>query len=128
MAKHEKRERELRARLHFLLRHRGMIRASLVDHQTKCGKPHCPCAEGALHRSKVIEAARQGKTAMRTVPPHLQAEIELWVQSWREIQALLEELSEMHWDKFMVKKKRGSPEGSGPGRTRSTASAKSRTR
>lgn len=100
------RERRARSRLHFLIRDKGLLRASLLTLETRCGKPNCRCAQGERHQSRVVEQGKQGKTRMRTVPPAMEEEIEQWVGNWREVQQLLEDLSEVHWLKLEARKKK----------------------
>ena len=99
-------ERKARSRLHFLLRDKGLLRASMISHQTKCGKANCRCAQGEKHRSTVVEQHRRGKTRMRTVSAKQEQELEQWIQNFREVQGLLEELSEIHWQKLEKHKRK----------------------
>ena len=100
------RERKARSRLHFLVRDKGLLRASMITLETKCGKPNCRCARGEKHLSTVVEQHRRGKTRMRTVSAKQEQELEQWIQNFREVQGLLEELSEIHWQKLYAKKKK----------------------
>ena len=97
-------ERNIRSRIHSILRNSDILRASILTLQTRCGKPTCRCAKGQKHRATVIEQSRKGKTRMRTIRPGQRREIEQWIQNWREIKALLEELSEIQWKKLEDKK------------------------
>jgi len=99
-------ERKARARLHFLLRDKGLLRGSLVTLKTKCGNPNCRCARGEKHLSTVVEQHNQGKTRMRTVRGKELKEVEQWIENYREAKQLLEELSEAHWRKLEAKKKK----------------------
>jgi hypothetical protein len=99
-------ERKARSRLHFLLRSKGLLRGSLVTLKTKCGNPNCRCSRGEKHRSRVVEQHRGGKTRMRTVRPEQEEKVEQWIRNFREAQALLDELSEIHWQKLEEEKKK----------------------
>ena len=99
-------ERKARSRLHFLIRDKGLLRASMITHKTKCGKPNCRCARGEKHRSTVVEQHRRGKTRMRTVSAEQEQKAQQWIENFREVQGLLEELSEIHWQKLYAKKKK----------------------
>jgi len=57
--------------LDTLLPLRHLVKGSVYDLQTRCGKPSCHCAsdEGPLHTSTVISWSEHGKTRLRTLPP-----------------------------------------------------------
>jgi hypothetical protein len=50
---------------------RQLIKGSVYDLHTRCGKPSCHCAsdEGPLHTSAVISWSQHGKTRLRILPP-----------------------------------------------------------
>jgi hypothetical protein len=54
-----------------LLPLRQLVKGSVYDLHTRCGKPSCHCAseEGPLHTSPVISWSEHGKTRLRTLPP-----------------------------------------------------------
>lgn len=56
--------------LHTLLPLRQLVKGSVYDLRTRCGKPSCHCAsdEGPLHTSTVISWSDHGKTRLRTLP------------------------------------------------------------
>ena len=55
----------------ILLPLRQLVKGSVYDLHTRCGKPSCHCAadEGPLHTSTVISWSEHGKTRLRTLPP-----------------------------------------------------------
>lgn len=57
--------------LDTLLPLRQLVKGSVYDLQTRCGKPSCHCAsdQGPLHTSTVISWSEHGKTRLRTLPP-----------------------------------------------------------
>ncbi len=57
--------------LDTLLPLRQLVKGSVYDLQTRCGKPSCHCAsnQGPLHSSTVISWSEHGKTRLRTLPP-----------------------------------------------------------
>jgi len=93
-------QRKIISRIHLLISEGEMIRASMLDMETKCGKEGCRCAKGQKHRSTIIEQSSKGKTRMRTVPQAHQKQIEKWIKNWRELQDLLEQLSQIQWQKL----------------------------
>jgi hypothetical protein len=54
-----------------LLPLRQLVKGSVYDLRTRCGKHSCHCAadEGPLHTSTVISWSEHGKTRLRTLPP-----------------------------------------------------------
>ena len=56
--------------LHSLLPLRQLVKGSVYDLRTRCGKPSCHCAsdEGPLHTATVISWSEHGKTRLRTLP------------------------------------------------------------
>ena len=57
--------------LRVLLPLRQLVKGSVYDLRTRCGKPSCHCAsdQGLLHTSTVISWSQHGKTQLRTLPP-----------------------------------------------------------
>ena len=53
-----------------LLPVRELVKGSVYELQTRCGKPSCHCAsgEGPLHLSVVLSWSEHGKTRLRTLP------------------------------------------------------------
>ena len=62
---------DYRRRLQALLPMRRLVKGSVYDLRTRCGKPSCHCAseQGPLHISTVISWSEHGKTRLRTLPP-----------------------------------------------------------
>ena len=50
---------------------RQLVKGSVYELRTRCGKPSCHCAsdQGPLHTSTVISWSEHGKTRLRTLPP-----------------------------------------------------------
>jgi len=57
-------------RLEDLLPLRQLLKGSVYDLQTRCGKPSCHCAspQGPRHSSTVLSWSARGKTHLRTLP------------------------------------------------------------
>jgi hypothetical protein len=57
-------------RLDDLLPLRHLLKGSIYDLKTRCGKPSCHCAapQGPLHTSTVLSWSERGKTRLRTLP------------------------------------------------------------
>jgi hypothetical protein len=50
---------------------RQLVKGSVYELKTRCGKPSCHCAsdEEPLHTSTVLSWSEHGKTRLRTLPP-----------------------------------------------------------
>jgi len=61
---------EHQRQLDQLLPLRQLVKGSVYELQTRCGKPSCHCAseEAALHTSTVLSWSEHGKTRLRTLP------------------------------------------------------------
>ena len=57
-------------RLQGLLPFRQLLKGSVYELKTRCGKPSCHCAspDGPLHTSTVLSWSERGKTRLRTLP------------------------------------------------------------
>ena len=58
-------------RLDDLLPLRQLLKGSVYELKTRCGKPSCHCTSppGPLHTSTVLSWSEHGKTRLRTLPP-----------------------------------------------------------
>src|ERR1039457_2313475 len=58
-------------RLEDLLPLRQLLKGSVYELKTRCGKPSCHCAspQGPLHTSTVLSWSERGKTRLRSVLP-----------------------------------------------------------
>jgi hypothetical protein len=61
---------DYRQRFDDLLPLRQLLKGSVYELKTRCGKPTCHCAEpeGPLHSSTVLSWSEHGKTRLRTLP------------------------------------------------------------
>ena len=61
---------EYQQRLDDLLPLRQLLRGSVYQLKTRCGKPSCHCAspKGPLHSSTVLSWSERGSTRLRTLP------------------------------------------------------------
>ena len=62
---------EHQRQLDELLPQRQLVKGSVYQLQTGCGKPSCHCAsdQGPLHTSTVLSWSEHAKTRLRTLPP-----------------------------------------------------------
>jgi len=62
----QQREREL---LDALLSCRHLVKGSVYELLTRCGKPNCSCSQGAPHAAMVLSWSQEGRTKLMTVGP-----------------------------------------------------------
>jgi len=98
-------ERHLRSELNQLLSGAGLVRGSLSVHGRRCGKPNCRCSRGELHVSLYLVASEEGKRRQLYIPKVLEAQAQAWVETYQRVRELLEELSQLHWDKLQSRKR-----------------------
>ena len=94
------REREIRSRLAQLLSRAALVRGSLSVREKSCGKPTCRCARGDKHRAVYLAASESGKLRQLFIPGKLEPQARECVETYQRIRELLEELSQIHWNKL----------------------------
>lgn len=94
------RERELRSRLKQILQGLGLVRGTLAVRERTCGKPRCHCRQGTKHVSLYLVASHRGKQKQLFIPKPLEAQTRQWVDTYQTLRELLEELSQIYWDKL----------------------------
>lgn len=90
-------ERSLRSRLTQLIQNGGIIRGTLSERAVTCGKTNCKCARGEKHVYLYVIASEHGKYRQRSVPKKLHNDIKTWVDNYRKLQELIEEISQLYW-------------------------------
>ena len=68
-----------------LLPLRQLVKGSVYELHTRCGKPSCHCAsqEGPLHSSTVLSWSEHGKTRLRTLPAGERAHLRQLTENYR---------------------------------------------
>ncbi len=97
-------ERKRRSRLTQIVSGQRFLRGTLAPRLRRCGKPNCRCARGELHLSLYIVQSRGGKPRQVFVPKEWEERIRQSVQGYQEIRQLLEELSEIEWQRLLDRK------------------------
>ena len=92
---------QLRAELTLLdevfLAREPIMRGSVYELRTKCGKPSCRCAEGAeRHSCMVISWTARGRKRLRSIPKQQQAELVALTQRYRRFREARTRLLEVH--------------------------------
>ena len=84
--------------LHTLLPLRQLVKGSVYDLQTRCGKPSCHCAshEGPLHTSTVISWSEHGKTRLRTLPSGELSQFRQSAENYRRFRQARAALGKLH--------------------------------
>jgi hypothetical protein len=64
---------------------RQLVKGSVYDLKTRCGKPTCHCAseEEPLHSSTVLSWSEHAKTRLRTLPPGERARFRQLTENYR---------------------------------------------
>ena len=68
-----------------------------------CGKPNCKCTRGHKHRSLYLVLVKAGKTHQLYVPRQLEAKVRQWVRNYHAIRDLMDQVSQIHWDKVRTR-------------------------
>jgi hypothetical protein len=84
--------------LEDLLPLRQLVKGSVYELQTRCGKPSCRCAseEGPLHSSIVLSWSEHGKTRLRTLPPGERAHLRQLTENYRRFRQARAALVKLH--------------------------------
>ena len=87
-----------RSRLAVLLPLRQLVKGSVYELQTRCGKPSCHCAsdQGPLHNSTVLSWSEQGKTRLRVLPPGQRSRLRQLTEHYRRFRRARAELVKLH--------------------------------
>lgn len=97
------RERQALSRLRQILNETGLLRASIIRMNKRCGKPQCWCAKAKKrwHLSWCVGQSWKGKPRMKHIPAELLPEVNLWVSRYQEVIKMLEEVSNENWKKII---------------------------
>lgn len=97
-------ERSFRSRVAQLASGQWFLRGTLSERSSKCGKPNCHCASGEPHRSLYLVQSHGGKSRQICVPQAWQQRIRQSVNDYQEMQKLIEEVSELEWNRLQQRK------------------------
>lgn len=93
-------ERHFRSRLAQLVHDAWFLRGTLSLRSRRCGKPTCRCARGELHSSLYLVQSRQGKPRQLSIPKRWEQRVREAVRNYRQMQQILEEISELEWKRL----------------------------
>ena len=98
-------ERNFRSRIAQLASTKWFLRGTLSERAGKCGKPGCHCARGELHQSLYLVQSYHGKPRQICVPKAWQERVRQAVNDYRQMQELIEEVSELEWKRLGQRKR-----------------------
>ena len=89
---------DYRRQLVALLPLRQLVKGSVYDLQTRCGKPSCHCASdpGPLHTSTVLSWSEHGKTRLRALPPGKRWALRQFTENYRRFRQARAALVKLH--------------------------------
>jgi hypothetical protein len=84
--------------LDALLPLRRLVKGSVYELQTRCGKPSCHCAsdQGPLHASTVLSWSEHGKTHLRTLRPGERTHLRQLTENYRRFRQARATLVKLH--------------------------------
>jgi hypothetical protein len=97
-------ERGLRSRIAQIVSGERFLRGTLSERSSKCGKPNCRCADGEGHASLYLVQSQAGKVRQICIPKALQDPVRQAVAEFQELQRLVNEVSELEWNRFLARK------------------------
>jgi hypothetical protein len=97
-------ERGFRSRIAQLASGQWFLRGTLSERSSKCGKPNCHCASGEKHQSVYLVQSHAGKLRQFCVPKPWRERVRQAVSDYQEMQRLIEEVSELEWNRLQERK------------------------
>jgi len=87
---------EVRELINPFFSDKPLIKGSVYELKTKCGKPGCKCTKGELHHRMVVSASEKGKTRLRAIPHGFLIEVQTKVRRYQELRRARVRLIEVH--------------------------------
>ena len=100
-------ERNARSRAVKRVAEQPLLRGSLVEMARTCGKPGCHCQQGQKHVSLYLAVRRGQRRTMIYIPQALEQTVRQWVLTGREVEELLDFISQQCLDQLLQQKERG---------------------
>ena|ERR1700737_3121823 len=87
-----------------------VLRATVIERFTQCGKGNCKCMRGEKHGPAYYLAVSyaKGRTRQVYIPKALRPVAETWVRNYHQALDLLEEMSSIHLE--LLRRKTPDPE------------------
>jgi hypothetical protein len=94
-------DRQARAGLRKILgQNSPLVIGSLVETERLCGKAGCKCARGQKHKALYLGARVGRQRKMIFVPRDMHADVRRWVRDAREVQRLIDVISQTWLDRL----------------------------
>lgn len=89
---------ECRRLIEQILAPRQLLKGSLYELKTRCGKPSCHCAsdQGPLHSTTVLSWSETGRTRLRSVGPQDRARLRRLAEDYRRFRQCRAGLVKIH--------------------------------
>lgn len=97
-------ERDARSRAVRRVAEEPLLRGSLVVMRRTCGKQGCHCQTGEKHASLYLAVRRGKRRTMIYVPPALEETVRVWVQNGRQVDELLDFVSQQCLEQLLEQK------------------------
>ena len=97
-------ERSTRSRIAKLIHSAPIMRATVDVRRVTCGKPNCRCAEGERHPAAYVTSRKGGVRRQLFIPREKEEEVRAWVGNYHRVCELLDELSELFWERVTKEK------------------------
>ena len=91
-------QRKARSQLAKIVHEKGFVRGTIITMSRVCGNPNCRCAKGQKHVSLYLSRSEGGRPRLLFIPKKYEELVNGWVESYRGIKELLEEVSLDLWD------------------------------
>ena len=113
-----KREEQIRERRRVLLRGFGaggaILKASLIERFTVCGRPGCRCLRGARHGPYLYVSVFDGQQSRQLyVPQSMAAQVRRWVQNYHELCDIVGTLSGLSVQLIRLGQRKGETPSAG---------------
>jgi len=99
------RERQARSQAVQRLAEQAMLRGSLVQMQRTCGKKGCHCQKGEKHPALCLSIRWGNQRKMIYIPRALEETVRRWVETGRQVDGLLDAISQECLETLLAKKK-----------------------
>jgi hypothetical protein len=93
---------EVKSLIEPFLSDQALIKGSVYELKSKCGKPGCKCTKGQLHRRMVVSASDKGKTRLRVIPRGFVSEIQNKVRRYQRLRRARARLVALHKEMLEV--------------------------
>ena len=98
-------ERATRSQIAKLIHYAPIMKATVTVRRVTCGKPNCRCARGERHLAVYITSRREGTRRQLFIPKEKEEEVRRWVGNYHRVCELLDDLSELFWERVKTKEK-----------------------